>query len=154
MKTTPGDINILHMCTKNYDQTMYGSWDMTHDGCNYFSFWAIFCPFTPVTAQKIKILKEWKKCLEISSFYIWVLKIMIRWCTVPEIWCVMDRRTDGWMDGRTEGKSDIEVGAPSKIENSQIKKLGQSTEYNVRTFLRKLCRKWGREASPRPLFVF
>ena len=28
---------------------------MVHDRCNcYFSFWAIFCPFTPLTAQKIK----------------------------------------------------------------------------------------------------
>ena len=26
MKTTPGDIIILHTCTKNYDQMMYGSW--------------------------------------------------------------------------------------------------------------------------------
>ena len=60
-KKTPGDIIILHMCTKNYDQMMYGSWDMVHDGCNYFSFWAIFCPFTPLTAQKIKIKKKWKK---------------------------------------------------------------------------------------------
>ena len=25
--------------------------------CNYFSFWAIFYPFTPLTSQKIKILK-------------------------------------------------------------------------------------------------
>ena len=25
MKTTPGDMIILHMCTKNYDQVIYGS---------------------------------------------------------------------------------------------------------------------------------
>ena len=25
MKQDPGDIIILHMCTKNYDQTMHGS---------------------------------------------------------------------------------------------------------------------------------
>ena len=29
-KKTPGDI-ILHMCTKNYDHMMYGSWDMKRD---------------------------------------------------------------------------------------------------------------------------
>ena len=57
-------------------------------GCNYFSFWTIFCSFTTLTAQKTKILKKWKKGLEISSFYICVPKIMIRWCTVPEIWCM------------------------------------------------------------------
>ena len=37
---------------------------MVCDGCNYFSFWAIFCPFTPsppLTARKIKIKKKEKK---------------------------------------------------------------------------------------------
>ena len=47
----------------------------------YFSFWAIFCPFTTlITAQKIKILKNEKKkknCLETSSFYICIPRIMI-----------------------------------------------------------------------------
>ena len=27
----PGDTIILHMCTKNYDQMLYGSWDMVRD---------------------------------------------------------------------------------------------------------------------------
>ena len=31
MKKTPGDIIILHTCTKNYDQIMYGSWDMVRN---------------------------------------------------------------------------------------------------------------------------
>ena len=31
MKKAPGDITILHMCTTNYDQMMYGSRDMLHD---------------------------------------------------------------------------------------------------------------------------
>ena len=70
---------------------IYYSWDMACDRCNcYFSFWAIFCPFTPLTAQKIKILKKWKKHLEISSFYTSVPKIMIICYTVPEIWHVTD----------------------------------------------------------------
>ena len=85
-KKTPGDIIILHVCTKNYDQMMYGSWDMVCDGCNYFSFWAIFCPFTPLTTRKIKISKKWKQLLDISSFY--TTKIMIICYTVPEIWRV------------------------------------------------------------------
>ena len=35
---------------------------MARDGCNCcFSFWAIFCPFTPVTVQKIKISTKKKK---------------------------------------------------------------------------------------------
>ena len=61
MKKKPGDI-ILHMCTKNHDHVLFCSWDMACDRCNcYFSFWEIFCPFTPLTAQKIKILIKWKK---------------------------------------------------------------------------------------------
>ena len=41
---------------------LYCSRDIVQDGCNfYFSFWAIFCPFTPLTAQKIKIKKKMQK---------------------------------------------------------------------------------------------
>ena len=43
------------------------------------SFWTVFCPFTPLpplTAQKMKISKKWKKHLEISSFY----------TSVPKTW--------------------------------------------------------------------
>ena len=57
---------------------LHCSWDMVHDRCNYL-FWAFFWPFTPLTAQKTKILKKWKTCLEILSFYICVPKIMIIW---------------------------------------------------------------------------
>ena len=35
------------------------------------SFWAIFCPFTPITIPKIKTLKKWKELLDMS-FYTWV----------------------------------------------------------------------------------
>ena len=102
LKKTPGDI-ILHKCAKNHDHMLYCSWGMAHNRCNcYFSFGTIFCPFTPLTARKIRILKKRKKALEISSFYICAPKI-IRWYTVSEIWCVMDRRMDRW----TDGKSDI-----------------------------------------------
>ena len=70
---------------------LYCSWDMVCEGCNcYFSFWAIFCIFILLTARKMKISRQWKKHLEISSFYTSVPKIMIIWYTVPEIWCVTD----------------------------------------------------------------
>ena len=63
-KRKPGDIIILDKCTKNHDYMLYCFWDMVHDRCNcYFSFWAIFCPFMPVTTQKIKISKKNKKLL-------------------------------------------------------------------------------------------
>ena len=52
MKKTPGNIIILHMCTKNYDQMMYGSWDMVCDRCNYFSFLGHFFPFYPPNSLK------------------------------------------------------------------------------------------------------
>ena len=50
---------------------------------------AIFCPFTLLTAQKMKIKKK-KKGLEISSFNTSVPKIMIRCFIVPEIWHMTD----------------------------------------------------------------
>ena len=46
---------------KSWSYMLYCSWDMVCDGCNYFSFWAIFCPFTSLTAQKIKIFENMKK---------------------------------------------------------------------------------------------
>ena len=46
---------------KNHDHMLHCSWDMASDRCNYFSFWVIFCPFTSLTAQKIKMKKKQKK---------------------------------------------------------------------------------------------
>ena len=55
LKKAPGDIIISHKCTKNQDM-LYCSLDMQRIGFNcYFSFWAIFYPFTALTAQKTKI---------------------------------------------------------------------------------------------------
>ena len=40
----------------------YCSWDMACVRCNcYFPFWAFFSPFTPLTAQKMKISQKSKK---------------------------------------------------------------------------------------------
>ena len=53
---------FYHKCTKSYDHMLYCSCDMARDGCNcYFSCWTIFCPFTTLTARKMKISKKWKK---------------------------------------------------------------------------------------------
>ena len=71
-----GDIIILYMCTINENHMMYGSWDMEYDRPFFFSFLTILCLFTPLTSQKIKILKKEKKHLEIS-FYTSVPKIMM-----------------------------------------------------------------------------
>ena len=89
LKKTPGDIIILHMCTINDIWGMDPKiWSVTNR--IFLSFWTVFCPFTPLWTQKIKILKKWKKHLEISSFYKRVPKIMIICYTVPEICHVTD----------------------------------------------------------------
>ena len=74
IKIKPADIIILHMCTINGNHMMYGSWYMECDrmSCHFGPF---FCPFTPLTTQKIKSLKKWekkKKHLEVLSFYMCV----------------------------------------------------------------------------------
>ena len=58
MKKKLGDIITLHMCTINDNHMMYGSWDMECNRQNLFSFWIVFCSFTPLTTRKIKILKN------------------------------------------------------------------------------------------------
>ena len=86
----PGDIIILHMRTKNDNHMMYGSWDIEHDGQNFFlSFWTIFCTFTPLTTQRVKILKKWKHHLEIYHF----TQVYHKW----QSWCFL--RYGAW---RTE----------------------------------------------------
>ena len=48
---TPGDIIILHECTKDHDHILSCSEILpVTDVIVIFSFWAIFCPFTPLTA--------------------------------------------------------------------------------------------------------
>ena len=58
----------------------------------------LFFALYPSKSPKKKVSKKMKKHLEISSFYTGVPKIMIRWWTVSNIWCM----ADGWTDGRTE----------------------------------------------------
>ena len=89
-KQTSGYTIILHMCTINDNHMIYGSWDIEHDRQNFLSFWTIFMSFYPLKTQKIKILKNWKKYLEVSSFYTNAPKIMIICYTIPEIWCMTD----------------------------------------------------------------
>ena len=61
MKKKPGYNIILHKHTINDNHMMYGSRDMKCDRQNFLSFWTAFCPFTPLTTQKSKIFKNWKK---------------------------------------------------------------------------------------------
>ena len=68
MKKMFGEIIILKICTINDYHMMHDSWDMECNWHTFSSFKSIFCPFT---TQKIKILKKWKKHLEIL-FYAWL----------------------------------------------------------------------------------
>ena len=65
---TPGDIIIFHKCTKNNNHMMYGSWIMEWNRQNLLSFWTIFCPVTPLTFPKTKILKKWKNVMRYHDF--------------------------------------------------------------------------------------
>ena len=56
----------------------------------YFPFWEMLCPFTPLTAQKMKIFLKSKKYLDTLSFNKSVPEIMIICFTVPEIWYMTD----------------------------------------------------------------
>ena len=100
LKIVSGDIIILQMYTINDNHVIGGSSDMEWDGHNFLSCSTIFCLFTPLANQKIKISKKWKKIQEISSFYTCVPKTKITWCMAPEIWCTMGRGRDRWTDGR------------------------------------------------------
>ena len=52
------------MCTINDNHITYGSRDMERNRQNFLSFWTIFCPFTSLTTEEIKILNKMKKMPE------------------------------------------------------------------------------------------
>ena len=79
MEKTLEDIIIVHMNTINQNHVMYDFWDMERNRQNLFLLWTIFCPFTPppppLTTQRIKILKKWKKPRDI---------IILHKCTIDD----------------------------------------------------------------------
>ena len=64
-------ISCLFTLKRIRDIGTYSHWQ------NFLLYCAIFCPFTPLAIWKIKILKKWRKLLDISLFYKTVPKIMI-----------------------------------------------------------------------------
>ena len=63
---------------------------MAHDVRNYyFSLWAIFCLFAPITAPKMKISENEKSTWRYHHFTQVYQKSWSYWHIVPEIWCVM-----------------------------------------------------------------
>ena len=89
IRKTTGNIITLHLCTINDDHDV---WFLRYKArqTECFVILVYFLPLYPLTTQKIKILKKWKKLLEISWFYISASRIMIICHTVPEIWRVTD----------------------------------------------------------------
>ena len=61
VKTKPGDIILLHMCSINEDHMRHGFSDIRLDRPVFFVILGHFLPLTLLTTQKIKILKNWKK---------------------------------------------------------------------------------------------
>ena len=131
---------------QNHDHMLYCSWVMVCDGCNcYFSFSAIFCSLTPLTAQKIKIKKKKKneKHAWRNHHFTYVYQKLwsddvqfLRYCA----WRT-DGRTDRQMDGQME-KVTYRGGYPtSKLritsqktvrDHSFIKFIKFSKKLNVR----------------------
>ena len=78
------------------------SWDMASNGHNrYFSFWDIFCPFTPpsLTAKKLKLRKNEKNAWRYHHFTHVYQKL---WSNDVLFLGYGARRTEGQTDGRTE----------------------------------------------------
>ena len=73
IKKIAEDIIILHNCTNR--GTVPEIW--REKDLIFLSFWDTFFLYTPLTMEKIKILKQWKKFLEMSSLHTCIPKITI-----------------------------------------------------------------------------
>ena len=69
---------------QNLNDIIYSSWDIEQNLIKLVIL-GHFLPFYPLKTPKIKILKNEKNLLVMSSFYTCTPKITITWCTVPEI---------------------------------------------------------------------
>ena len=79
-----------YMYIINEHHMIYGFWNVRGNREKFLPFWVSFCPFSPLTTQKIKILKL-RKSPGILSFYTFVPYMTIIWCMFPEIWSVKNR---------------------------------------------------------------
>ena len=67
MKKAPGDVIVLHMCTKNNNHMIYASWDMEYDR-NDFCHFGQFFALLPTIDPKNKNLEQMLKKLEILCY--------------------------------------------------------------------------------------
>ena len=76
-KKPPGDFIILHSCTKNYNQMIYGSWVMVRDRCSYFSFFN----FIFNLSSNILTTTSWVTS-SLSSYIPWINKqFLLEYCS-------------------------------------------------------------------------
>ena len=94
MKQLSGHIIVLHMC-RYYKWQSYAILFLKYEPLQteFLCHFGPFFPFYPTNNPIIRILKKWKRLLEITSFY----------TVVSEIWCMRGR----WTDRRTTRKSNI-----------------------------------------------
>ena len=82
-----------------------------------------FLPFYPLIAQKTKILKNWKKCLEKCHHFTYVYQKL--WSDEVRFLRYGEQQTEGWTD--RQKKWHIEVGAlPKKLQQWTICDLYKS----------------------------
>ena len=79
----------LRICTKKRNIMMYASWDMESGRHNFLSFWAIFCPITPILTLKINI---WKKLKSAWKYYPFT-RVQLKWRSC-DVWFL--RYKAGW----------------------------------------------------------
>ena len=82
--------NTCRFHHQNLNDMIYHSWD-TEQKIFKSVILGHFLPFHPPKTPKNQNFDKWTNLLEISSFYTYVPKITIIWCTVPEIWSETDR---------------------------------------------------------------
>ena len=96
---------------------LYCSWDMAHDRWNYyFSFLAIFCPFTPNSPKNHNFKKMERAPGDIIILYMCTKNYDWMMCSSWDMVC--DRQTDGRTDRWK--KWNIEVGAPPKNSRHKL----------------------------------
>ena len=62
-------IITLHLCIKNDDHMMHGSWDIKARRTDFFNRFVLLFAFLPHTSPENQNFEKKKKSLEISSFY-------------------------------------------------------------------------------------
>ena len=94
MNKFAADIIILHMCTKNHNHIMYGSWDTEWDRQNFLSFWTIFCPFALYKNQNFNIEKNTWRYYHFTHLHhkwqscdVWFLSYGVQW---TEFFIILD----------------------------------------------------------------